>query len=83
MSTEKNIISDTNLEIASLHQLWNIATGTMRAEAEEVATAAMAKVSDPIAGAREIVIASHLRARLTAERKGHAKFMDQLKRQGK
>ena len=82
MSTEKNIIRDTNLETASLNELWNIATASMRAEAEEVATAAMAKVSDPQAGAREIVIASHLRARLVAERKSIAKVMAGLSRQG-
>jgi hypothetical protein len=75
-----NIITDTNLETASLNQLWNIATGTMRAEAEEVATAEMAKISDPICVARDIVIAAHLRSRLLAERKGHAKFMNTFKK---
>ena len=76
----KNIITETNLETASLNQLWNIATQTMRAEAEEVATAEMAKIFDPVCGAREIVIASHLRKRLADERKGHAKFMASFKK---
>jgi hypothetical protein len=71
----KNIISDTDLETASLEALWGISTATMKEEAEEVATAEMAKISQPICGAREIVIAGHLRKRLAAERASLARFM--------
>ena len=70
----KNIISETNLETASLEALWGISTATMKEEAEEVATAEMAKIPQPICGAREIVIARHLRKRLAAERASVARF---------
>jgi hypothetical protein len=57
-------------ETASLSDLWRVATADMRAAAEE-----MAKVADPICGAREIVMAQYLRGALDAERKSVAKFM--------
>ena len=71
----KNIISDTDLETASLEALWGISTATMKEEAEEVATAEMARISQPICGAREIVIAGHLRKRLAGERAWRARWM--------
>lgn len=74
MTTLQNI----NLDTASLNQLLCIATASMIAEAEEVATAAMAKISEPACGAREIVIASYLRARLASERAHHENFMAKL-----
>ncbi len=62
-------------ETASLADLWRVATLEMREASEDFATAKMAKVSDPICGAREIVMAQYLRRALKAERKSVAKFM--------
>jgi hypothetical protein len=71
----QNSLQNIDHETASLSELWRVATTDMRAAAEDFATLTMAKVADPICGAREIVIAEYLRGALAAERKSVAKFM--------
>ena len=73
----KNIMSLQNIDhaTASLSDLWRVATADMRASAEDFATATMARVANPICGAREIVMAEYLRSALDAERKSVAKLM--------
>lgn len=76
MSTLQNIDHQT----ASFSELHRVATAEMRAEAELKATKAMAKLSNPFCGAREIAIASHLRKALAAERKSVAMFMSAFRK---
>lgn len=74
----KNIITDTNLESATLAQLKGIATASMIDQAHEFATAAIGNLSDPVGSARDMVIASYLRYLLQMERIQHARFMSQF-----
>jgi hypothetical protein len=70
MTPKSASLATIDLEVASFEELWALATDTMHAEAEELAAAEMSRISDPMPGAREIVMASHLRRRLIAERRG-------------
>jgi hypothetical protein len=76
MSTLQNIDHET----ASLADLCRVATAEMLAASEEYATKAMAKLSNPFCGAREIVMAQYLRKALKAERKSVAKFMSAFRK---
>ena len=66
----QNSLQKIDHETASLSDLWRVATADMRAASEEIA-----KMADPICGAREIAMAQYLRGALADERKSVAKFM--------
>lgn len=73
------ILSETELETASLEILWNASTLAMKEKAEAAATEAMAKIENHVPAAREIVIASTLRELLLHERKVAKKLSDWLR----
>jgi hypothetical protein len=78
MTPKSASLATIDLEVASHDELWTAATVAMRAEAEQAASAAMASLFDPMPGAREIVLAAHLRRRLAAERKGISDLLSGL-----
>lgn len=71
-------LHDNQIETAPLTALIASATVGQMARAEAAATKAMHRISNPVVGAREIVLAQALRRELRSERVGIAALLSSL-----